>query len=143
MIGGLVEAHDNTDKMRKDLRQHGNEVDREIDQYYESLVQKLMKEKKQIKQQLHGTLSQMEKVIMIQMEEMEFTQEVLNVTELKDTLEKSSDEETLSAKKQMITCIKHLSGKYDKLSVSMQSIKIQFIISQKPFLQFSKLKIIK
>ena len=46
----------NTDKMRRDLRQCGNEVDKEIDQYYDGLVQKLMKQKQQTKQQLHDTL---------------------------------------------------------------------------------------
>ena len=144
MIKGLTEAHDNTDKMRKDFRQHGNEVDKKIDQYYDSLVQKLAEQKQQIKQQLHDTLSQTEKTTTMQLEEIEFTQgEVFSVKELKDALEKGSDEEALSAKKQMITCMNQLSGKYDKLNVSMQLTKIKFVTTQNPFPQFSQLEIIR
>ena len=144
MDGGLAKAHDNTDKMRKDLRQHGDEVDKEIDQYYDILVQQLMKQKKQIKQQLHDTLSQTEKTMTMQLEEIEFTQgEVVSMKELKDAVEKSSDEEALSAKKQMITCMKQLSGKYNRLNVSMQPTKIHLTTTQMPFPQFSHLEIIR
>ena len=144
MIEGLAEAHDNTDKMGKDLKQRGSEVDKEIDQYYDGLVQKLMEQKQQTKQQLHDTLSQIEKAISMQLEEIEFTQgEVSSVKELKDRLEKSSDEEALSAKKQMITCMKQLSGKYDEWNISMQCTKIKLITTQNAFPQFSQLEIIR
>ena len=53
MIIGLAEVHDNIDKMRKSIRQRGNEVDKEIDQYYNELVRKLKEQKQQTKQQLH------------------------------------------------------------------------------------------
>lgn len=124
MIEGLAEAHDNADKMGKDLKQHGSKVDKEIDQYYDGLVQKLMEQKRQKKQQLHDTLSQIEEAISMQLEEIDFTQgEISSVKELKDRLEKSSDEEALSAKKQMITCIKQLSGKYDDNSERLSTVQ--------------------
>lgn len=142
MVGGLVEVHDNTDKMRKDFRQRGDELDKEIDQYYDSLVQQLMKQKKELKQQLHDTLSQTDKAMTMHLEEIEFTQgQVVSMKELKDAVEKSPDEEALSVKKQMITSMKQLSGKYSSLNVAMQPTKIYFITTQRPFPQFSQLEI--
>ena len=65
MIIGLAEVHDNIDKMRKSIRQCGDEVDKEIDQYYDELVRKLMEQKQQTKQQLHDTVSQNEKAVTV------------------------------------------------------------------------------
>ena len=64
-IRGLSEAHDNIDKnhkMKKKIRQQGDEVDKKIDQYYDELVQKLMKQKEQLKQQAHDAVSQKQTV---------------------------------------------------------------------------------
>ena len=103
MIRALSEAHDNIDKMRKKIRRQGNKVDKKIDQHYDELVQKLMKQKEQLKQQGHDAVSQKEKALREPLEKVEYTQaEALSMKELKDAIEKSSDQESLSAKKQVI-----------------------------------------
>ena len=142
MITGLAEVHDNIDKMRKSIKQRGDEVDREIDQYYDELVRKLMEQKQQIKQQLHKTVSQNEKAVTVQLEEIEIAQgEVCSMKELKDAVEKSSDAEALSAKQQIILRMKQLSEKYNNLDTHpMRTAAIQFLTNRQPLPQFSQLK---
>ena len=70
MIRDLSEAHDNIDKIKKKIRQQGDEVDKKIDQYYDELVQKLMKQKEQLKQQVHDAVSQKEKALTVQLEKL-------------------------------------------------------------------------
>ena len=103
MIRDLSEAHDNIDKMKKKVRQQGDEVVKKIGQLYNELIQKLMKQKEELKQQAHDAVSQKEKALTVQQEEVKCMQaEVLSMKELKDAIENSSDQEALSAKKQVI-----------------------------------------
>ena len=118
MIRGLTQAHDSIDKVKKNIQQRGDEVDKEIDKYYNEIVQKLMNQKKQIKEQLHNTLSQKQKALEMQLEEIELTQgEVISMKELKIAVEKSSDQEALSAKKLIITRMNRLSEQYSNLNI--------------------------
>ena len=141
MIAGLAEVHDNIDKMRKSIKQRGDEVDKEIDQYYDELFRKLMEQKQQMKQQLYETVSQNEKAVTVQLEEIELAQgEVFSMKELKDAVEKSSDAEALSAKRQIIIRMKQLSEKYNNLDTQpVQKATIQFITNKQPLPQFSQL----
>ena len=141
MIRNLSEAHDNIDKMKKKIRQQGDEVDKKIDQYYDELVQKLMKQKEQVKQQAHDAVSQKEKALTVQLEEVEYAQaEVLSMKELKDAIEKSSDQEALSAKKQAIDRMQQISDKFNKLNTDpVQSVTMEFIPSKESFPQFGQL----
>ena len=141
MIRDLSEAHDNIDKMKKKIRRQGDEVDKKIDQHYNELVQKLMKQKEQVKQQAHDALSQKEKALTVQLEEVEYTQaEVLSMKELKDAIEKSSDQEALSAKKQVIDRMQQITDKFNKLNTDpLQSATMEFVPSKESFPQFGQL----
>ena len=141
IIRDLSEAHDNIDKMKKKIRQQGDEVDKKMDQYYDKLVQKLMKQKEQLKQQAHDAVSQKEKALTVQLEEVEYAQaEVLSMKELKDAIEKSSDQEALSAKKQVIDFMQQISDKFNKLNtVPLQSATMEFVPSKESFPQFGQL----
>ena len=67
-------------------------MDKKIDHLYDVLVQKLLEQKEQSKQQAHDAVSQKEKALTIQLEEIEHTQaEVLNMKHLNIAVEKSSD----------------------------------------------------
>jgi len=117
MIRDLPEARDNIDKMKKKIRRQGDEMDKKIDQHYDELVQKLMKQKEQLKQQAHDAVSQKEKALKVQQEEIEYAQgEVVSMKELKDAIEKSSDQEALSAKKQIIDRMQQITKKFKKLN---------------------------
>ena len=141
MIRDLSKAHDNIDKMKKKIRRQGDEVDKKIDQHYNELVQKLMKQKEQVKQQAHDAVSQKEKALTIQLEEVEYAQaEVLSMKELKDAIEKSSDQEALSAKKQVIDRMQQITDKFNKLNTDpLQSATMEFVRSKESFPQFGHL----
>ena len=141
MIRDLSEAHDNIDKMKKKIRRQGDEVDKKIDQHYNELVQKLMKQKEQVKQQAHDAVSQKEKALTVQLEEVEYAQaEVLSMKELKDAIEKSSDQEALSAKKQVIDRMQQITEKFNKLNTDpLQSATMEFVPSKESFPQFGQL----
>ena len=141
IIRHLSEAHDNIDKMKKGVRQQGNEVDKKIDQHYNELVQKLMKQKEQLKQQAHDAMSQKEKALTVQTEEVEYAQaEVLSMKELKVAIEKSSDQAALSAKKQVIDRMQQITDKFNKLNTDpLQSATMEFVPSKESFPQFGQL----
>ena len=141
IIRGLFEAHDNIDKMGKKIRRQGDEVDKKMDQHYDELVQKLMKQKEHLKQQAHDAVSQKEKALRVQLEEVEYMQaEVLSMKELKDAIEKSSDQEALSAKKQVIDRMQQITDKFNKLNTNpLQSATMEFVPSKESFPQFGQL----
>ncbi|XP_065888847.1 tripartite motif-containing protein 2-like [Dysidea avara] len=138
MIQDLSKVHDNVDKMMKKIRKQGDEVNKQIDQHYNELVEKLMKQKAEVKQQVHDTVSQKEKALTTQLDEVDSTQaELVSMKELNDALEKSSDQEALSAKKQVIDCIQQLTEKYKKLIIPpVQSNTLRFTPSKNAFPQF-------
>ena len=141
MIRDLSEAHDNIDKMGKKIRRQGDEVDKKIDQHYDELVQKLMKQKEQLKQRAHDAVSQKEKALRVQLGEVEYAQaEVLSMKDLKDAIEKSSDQEALSAKKQVIDRMQQITDKFNKLNTDpVQSATMEFVPSKESFPQFGQL----
>ena len=116
-------------------------MDKKIDQHYNELVQKLMKQKEQVKQQAHDAVSQKEKALTVQLEEVECAQaEVLSMKELKDAIEKSSDQEALSAKKQVIDRMQQITDKCNKLNTDpLQSATMEFVPSKESFPQFGQL----
>ena len=141
MIRDLSEAHDNIDKMGKKIRRQGEEVDKKIDQHYDELVKKLMKQKEQLKQQAHDAVSQKEKALRVQLGEVEYAQaEVLSMKELKDAIGQSSDQEALSAKKQVIDRMQQITNKFNKLNTDpVQSATMEFVPSKESFPQFGQL----
>ena len=141
MISELSEAHNNIDKMKKKIRRQGDEMDKKIDQHYNKLVQKLMKQKEQVKQQAHNAVSQNEKALTVQLKEVEYAQaEVFSMKELKDAIEKSSDQEALSVKKQLIDRMQQITDKFNKLNTdSLQSATMEFVPSKESFPQFGQL----
>ena len=138
MIQDLSDVHDNIDKMVKKIRKQGDEVNKQVDQHYDELVEKLMKQKDQVKQQVRDTVSQKEKALTTQLDEVDSTQaELVSMKELNDALEKSSDQEALSAKKQVIDGMQQLTEKYKKVNKHpVQSASMEITANKDPFPQF-------
>ena len=141
MIRDLSEAHDNINKMGKKIRRQGDEVDKKIDQHYHELVEKLMKQKEQLKQRSHDAVSRKEKALRAQLGEVEYAQaEVLSMKELKDAIEKSCNQEALLAKKQVIDRMQQITDKFTKLNTDpVQSATMEFVPSKESFPQFGQL----
>jgi len=118
-------------------------VNKKIDQHYDELVQRLMEQKEQLKQQGHDTVSQKDKAMTthVQLEEVEYVQaEISGMKELKDAVEKSSDQEALFAKKQVIDRMQQLTDKYKKLNTQpVQSATMEYVSSKDPIPQFGQL----
>ena len=138
MIRGLSDTHDDIEKMRKKIRQQGDEVNKKIDQHYYRVIQKLMEQKEQLKQQVHDTVSQKEKAVTTQLEEVECAQaEVLSMKELNDAVEKSSDQEVLSVKKQVIDRMQQITDKYKKVNIlPVQQAIMEFVPTKEALPQF-------
>ena len=138
MIRGLSHTHDNIEKMKKKIRQQGDEVNGKIDQHYNRVIQKLMEQKEQLKQQVRHTVSQKEKAVTTQLEEVEYAQaEVLSMKELNDAVEKSSDQEVLSVKKQVIDRMHQITDKYKKVNIPpVQQATMEFVPTKEALPQF-------
>ena len=138
MIRGLSHTHDDIEKMRKKIRQQGDEVKEKIDQHYDGVIEKLMEQKEQLKQQVHDTVSQKEKAVTTQLEEVEYAQaEVLSMKELNDAVEKSSDQEVLSVKKQVIDRTQQITDIYKKVNIPpVQQATMEFVPTKEALPQF-------
>ena len=141
MIRGLSDTHDNIEKMRKKIRQQGDEVNKKIDQHYDGVIQKLIEQKEQLKRQVHHAVSQKVKMVTTQLEEVEYAQaELLSMKELNDAVEKSSDQETLSVKKQVIDRMQQITDKCRKVNLRpVQQATMEFVPTKKTFPQFGLL----
>ena len=141
MIKNLSESHDNIEKMTKNIKRQGEEVEKKIDQYYDELIQKLMKQKDEVKRQACDTASMKMKVLKVQLEEVTSMQaELVSIKELTDALEQSSDQEALSAKKQVSDCVQQKTDKYKKLNIQpCESSAMDFVPTKEPFPMFGHL----
>ena len=119
IIEDLSEAHDKITDMGDKIRQQAGEVDKKIDEHYDKLIEKLKEQKEEVKKRLGEIVSQKEEKIAAQLEEVESTQaQARSMKEDDDAVEESSDEEALSAKKQVINQMKELTDKYKKLDTT-------------------------
>ena len=141
MIKNLSVAHDSVEKMMKKSRRRGDEVDKKIDRYYDKLLQKLMKQKDEVKQQARDAVSQKEKAMITQLEEVTSMQaKLMSMKELTDALEQSSDQEALSAKKQVTDRVHQLTNAYKKVNIQpVESAAMDFVPTKDPFPVFGHL----
>ena len=141
MIRGLSDTRDNIEKMMKKIREQGDEVNKKIDQHYDGVIQKLIEQKEKLKQQVHDTVSQKVKAVTIQLEEVECSQaEVLSMKELNDAMEKSSDQEVLSVKKQVIGHMQEITDKCRIVNFpTVQQATMEFVPNKAVLPQFGLL----
>ena len=137
----LSEACKNLDKMVKEIKKCGNEVEKDIDHHYDEMIRKLVKQKEEVKQNLQYKVSQKTKAIETQMEELECMQmEMLGIAELKNAIEKSSNQEMLSAKKEIINRMDKAMDKYSIMDIQpLQSATMEFMPMKEPLPQFGQL----
>ena len=141
MIRGLSDTHDNIENMRKKITQQGDEVNKKIDQHYGGMFLKLMEQREKLKQKVCDIVSWKKKAVTTQLEEVECAQaEVLSMKELNDAVEKSSNQEILFIKKQVIDRMQHITDKYKKVNLSpVQQATIEFVPTKKALPQFGNL----
>ena len=142
IIRGLPDTHDNTEKMRKEITQQVNGIICEIDQYYNKAIEKLINEKKNLKQQVNDIKLENEKAFTVRLSEIETVQaEVLKIKALKDEVEKGFNQEILSVKKEITDRMQQITDKYKKINVlPAQKLTIRFKPTKKTVPQIGKLK---
>ena len=141
MIKNLYEANNNIEKMKKKIRRRGEEVDKKIDRYYDELLQKMMKQKDEMKQQAYDTISQKEKAMITQLDEVTSMQaKLMSMKELTDALEQSSDQEALSAKRELTDRVQQLTNTYKKVNIQpVESAAMDFVPTKESFPVFGHL----
>ena len=140
MIEDLSKVHNSIENTRTTIRQQGDEVSEEIDVYYDEVFQKLLKQKEKVKQQVRETVSQKEKALTRQLEEVICTQEdIINVKRIRDSLQVSSNQEVLSAKNELICLFEKLKEDLDKIGAGpIESANINVAPVNDPLPQFVK-----
>ncbi|XP_065888618.1 E3 ubiquitin-protein ligase TRIM71-like [Dysidea avara] len=138
MMKSLSKAHDNIEKIQMEIKKQGDITAKKIDAHYDELVKKLLEQKEQMKERAYDAASHGTKVMMAQLEEVEHVQaEVSNMKDLKDAVENSSDQELLSAKKQVVDQMHQLFTIYQKVNIKpLQPPAVEYAPSNKPFPQF-------
>lgn len=117
ILGDLCGAHDNIEIAIKKIRKQGDDMITDLDRVYDSLIQSLVKQRDQIKQEVHDAMSHKEKAVTAQLEEVEVLQaEVSGVKDLLDKSQMGSDQEALSMKKQATDRMQKLSDQHKALN---------------------------
>ena len=141
MMKSLSEARDSIEKIMMKIRRRGEEVDGKIDQHYDELVQELMKQKDEVKQQARDAVSKKENAMITQLEEVASMQAKLSSTkERTDALEQSSDQEALFAKKQVVKDVQQVTNAYKILNIQpVETAAMEFVPTKEAFPLFGHL----
>ena len=136
-IKNLSKLHDSIGDVRAAIRQQGDEISKEIDLYYDEAFKKLLEQKEKVKQQVHDMLSQKEKAMMGQLEEVICTQEdIVDIGRIRDAIEENSDQEVVSAKYQLMYSMKRLKERCKEMGTGpIESANIKVTPANEPLPQ--------
>ena len=129
MIEGLLVTHKKVSNTRNKIGAQADDIDKEIDRYYEEVHKQLQQQRDELKKQLCDASTQKKKEVTLQLEQMEHTQAQLeSIKELKNAIKNGSDQEALLMKKQVTEDVKRISDSYNKLDTQpVQSATMEFI----------------
>ena len=118
MSNNLSKAEANIVSTQEKIKGQANEIDQEIDKCYYEQLQELNKHHKQLKKQLHDAVSEKEMALKEQLNDVTSLQDELkNVEELGEGLEKTPDYKIFSTKKQDVeTRMQKVSEQYKSLN---------------------------
>ena len=129
MIEGLSVARKKVSNTRDKIGAQADDIDKEIDRYYEELHQRLQQQRDELKKELHEACRQQKKEVTLQLEQMEHTHaELESIKELNGAMKNGSDQEALLMKKQVVDDVKGISDSYNKLDTQpVQSATMEFV----------------
>ena len=129
MIEGLSVACKKVSNERNNIGAQADDIDKEIDMYYEELHRRLQQQRDELKKELHEASRQKKKEVTLQLEQMEHTQAQLeSIKELNGAMKNGSDQEALLMKKQVVDDVKRISDNYNKLDTQpVQSATMEFV----------------
>ena len=129
MIEGLSVTRKKVSNTRDKIGVQADDIDREIDRYYEELHRRLQQQRDELKTELHKACRQKKKEVTLQLEQMEHAQrELESIKELNGAMKNGSDQEALLMKKQVVDDVKRISESYNKLDTQpVQSATMEFV----------------
>ena len=129
MIVDLSALHEKVVATGEEIETQTTKVDQQIDCYYEELHQQLQQQREEQKRKLQEISAQKKKAILLQLEQLEYTQAQLeSVKELNNAVTNGSDRDALFAKKQFIDDTKRLTESYRRLGTSpVELATIEFV----------------
>ena len=134
MIESLSNAHQNIAAVEEKLQTEAVHVEKQIDNYYEKLLQRLQEQKEELKKELHEVTKQKKKAVSVQPEQIEYTHAQLkSVKELNTAMKNGSDQEALFMKKQVTENIKRLTDFYNKLNTKPVEVAIVYFVPVKEY----------
>ena len=138
MIEGLSKLHNSIKNVKKAIVQQHDEISKEIDLYYDEVIENLLKQKQQVKQQVHDTVLQKEKALTNQLEDAISLQEnIINVKSIKDMAR--SDQEVISTKYELDYSLVRFTKMYEKLGKRpIESVNTEVTPTNEPLPQIVK-----
>jgi len=132
MIDGLTKAHKKVSSTSDRIGLQATEVERNIDDYYERLWQRLQEQREDVKKELREVCTQKKKAVSLQLEQMEYTQAQLeSIKELSNAVKKGSEQEALLVIKQVAEDVKRFMSDYNKLdSIPVESANMEFVSAE-------------
>ena len=129
MIEGLSVACKKVSNMRDKIGAQAEDIDKEIDRYYDELHRQLQQQRDELKKELHEASRQRKKEVTLQLEQMEHAQAQLeSIKELNGEMKDGSGQEALSMKKQVVDDVKRISDGYHKLDTQpVQTDTMEFV----------------
>jgi len=117
MIDELSKVRKKASSAMDEIRLQANEIDRQIDVYYEKLWQRLQQQSENLKKELHGICAHKIKAISQQLDKLKCSHGKLErVKELNEAVKDGSDQEVLFVKKQLTEDVKRLKNDYSMLA---------------------------
>ena len=118
----------------------GEDINKEIDLYYEEAFQKLLKQKEQVKQQVHDTVLQKVKAVTMQLKEVTDMQiRILNTKRIRDSLQEDSYREILSVKDHLVSTVKTLTERCKEIGTKpIESANVEVTPVNDPLPQIVK-----
>ena len=125
----LSVAHKKVSYMRDKVQAQANDVDEEINKYYDKLLKRLLLQRDELKKELHEVSRQKKKQFTVKLERIEHTQARLeSINELSNAIQNGSDQELLLIEKQVVDGVKRICDSYSKLDPQLvQLAAMEFI----------------
>ena len=130
MIDELSIAHTKVSSIKDTMGAQADDIDKEIDRYYDELHQRLQQQRDELKKELHEASKHKRKEVMLELEQMQHIQAQLeSVKELNCSIKNGSDQEVLLMKKQVVDTVKRIGDSYKILDTqpvkSMEFIPVE------------------
>ena len=134
MINKLFTTRQKVVAVGEKITSQATEVDQQIDLYYEELDRKLQQQRQELKNELRELSARKKKTILLQMEQLDFTEtQLLSVKKVNDAVKSGSDQEALFMKKQVGADVRRLTNSFSKLETEPVELPIMEFVPAKKY----------